>query len=345
MPANHASLGMFLKQMIFYFSPNKKQMKSLTLLLILFSSFQAFSQPIKSYEEKMPLSTPKIFAEGIISTGDYDSHPEFSITGDTLYFVKSGPDVSKWTICVSYYRNKKWSAPEVAPFSGQYMDADPFFTKDGKTLYFTSNRPAKIGVPKEDMDIWKLEKTIKGWSDPIWLNEPFNSDKSEYYPTLADNGTMYFGSRREGGKGGADIYKSELINGKYQSPVNLGDAINTAGSEYEPLISFDEKFMIFLAARPDDLVNADLFISYNHNGQWTPAEKLPLPFNTEVTEFSPKITRDRKYFFFGSARNINPSTTTKRETMADVQKRIHSAGNGLCDIYQIDFSTLKIKEY
>ena len=311
---------------------------------LLFLVHAASAQKIKSYEEKAPLTQPKLFGEGIISVGDYDSHPEFSITGDTLYFVKSGPDVSKWTICVSYYKNKKWSIPEVASFSGQYMDADPFFTKDGRTLYFTSNRPIRPGTSKEDMDIWKLEKTIKGWSEPIWLNEPFNSDKSEYYPTIADNGTLYFGSRREGGKGGADIYKSELANGKYQPPVNLGDAINTSGSEYEPLISSDEKFLIFLAARPDDLVNADLFISYNTNEQWTPAEKLPFPFNTEVTEFSPKITRDRKYFFFGSTRNINPSTTPKRETMADVQKRIHSAGNGLCDIYQIDFSALRIKE-
>ncbi len=318
-------------------------MKSSVLLFAILCSSLTFSQSLKSYEEKMPLLEPRIFAEGIISVGDYDSHPEFSISGDTLYFVKSAPDVSKWTICVSYYKNKKWTTPEVAPFSGQYWDADPFFSKDGKTLFFTSNRPVKEGVKKEDMDIWKLEKTSKGWSEPIWLDEPFNSDKSEYYPTLADNGNMYFGSRREGGKGGADIYVSKLINGKYHTPVNLGEAINTSGSEYEPMISRDEKFMIVLRASPDDLVNADLFISFNKNGTWTTAEKLPPPFNTDVTEFSPKITRDGKYFFFASSRNSSPTISVKRETIAEVQKRIHNAGNGLCDIYQVDLSALKIK--
>jgi hypothetical protein len=267
------------------------------------------------------------------------------LTGDTLYFVKSGPDLSKWTICVSYFKNKKWTMPEVASFSGQYMDADPFFTKDGKFLYFISNRPINEGGPvKEDMDIWRLEKTSSGWSKPIWLNEPFNSNKSEYYPTFTDNGTIYFGSRREGGKGGSDIYKCEFVNGKYQLPSNLGAAINTEGSEYEPFISPDEKFLIFLAARPDEMVYADLYISYNRNGQWTPAEKLPFPFNTDVTEFSPKVTRDKKYFFFASTRNRNPTTTEKKETMSDVQKRIHNTGNGLGDIYIVDFSVLKIKQ-
>jgi hypothetical protein len=320
-------------------------MKSFAIFYCLTSFNLCFSQSTKSYEEKVPLNEPRIFAEGIISVGDYDSHVEFSITGDTLYFVKSGPDLSKWTICVSYFRNKKWTDPEVAPFSGQYIDADPFFTKDGKTLYFISNRPIdRNGPPKEDMDIWKMEKTKKGWSEPAHLDEPVNSNKSEYYPTIADNNTMYFGSRREGGKGGADIYRSEFVNGKYQQPVNLGDAINTNGSEYEPFISPDERFLIFLAARPDDLVNADLFISYYHNGIWTQAEKLPPPFNTEVTEFSPKVTRDKKYFFFASTRNRNTSASTKKELMADVHKRIRSAGNGLGDIYQIDFSVLKIKE-
>ncbi len=52
----------------------------------------------------------------------------------------------------------------------------------------------------------------------------------------------------------------------YATPVNLGDAINTEGSEYEPYIAPDESYMIFMAARPDDLVNGDLYISYNRDG-------------------------------------------------------------------------------
>jgi Tol biopolymer transport system component len=319
-------------------------MKPICLFIVVLASISCYAQKRLSFHRDVPTTAPMIFAEGVISVGDYESHADFSVGGDTVMFVKSGPDVSKWTICYSINKNGKWSVPEVAPFSGQYMDADPFFTPDGKTLYFISNRPLKEGDPaKGDMDIWKIEKTKNGWGKPVRLSDVVNSDASEYYPTMTSNGTLYFGSRRAGGKGGSDIYRSVMTNGEYTTPVNLGDAINTEGSEYEPYIAPDESFVIFMAASPDDLVNADLFISYNRDGVWTKAEKLPEPLNSAVTEFSPKVTKDGRYFFFASARNVNPATTSKRETMADVQKRLHSAGNGLCDIYFVDVAAVKSK--
>jgi len=90
---------------------------------------------------------PRIFAEGVISTGDHESHPAFSPDGRMLMFVKMAPDFSKWTLFVSYDGKSGWSEPEIAPFSGQYWDADPFFTKDGKTLYFFSSSRNKHAAP------------------------------------------------------------------------------------------------------------------------------------------------------------------------------------------------------
>lgn len=309
-------------------------MRYILMIIVVVIRFQAYSQ-----------RQPEIFAKGVISTGDYESHPAFSPSGDTLYFVKSNPDVTKWTICVSYHTAEGWSAPEIAPFSGQYMDADPFFTADGKSLFFISNRPGKEGEPaRQDMDIWKMNRTKSGWSAPKRLEGPVNSDKSEYYPTIAANGTLYFGSRRDGGKGNSDIYRSRLIDGHYQEPENLGEAINTEGSEYEPFIAPDEKFLIFMAARPDHLDNADIYISYNNNGKWSPAEKFPAPINSTATEFSPRITQDGKTFFFASARHTDLSPYSKVETTAEMKDRLHSAGNGLCDIYFVDVSALNIKK-
>src|SRR5882757_5440572 len=89
--------------------------------------------------------SPHIFEEGIISTGDYETHPAFSPSGDTLYFLKGLPDANFFSICVSYRTNNKWSSPQIASFSGKYTDADPFVTRDGQTLYFVSNRPVYEG--------------------------------------------------------------------------------------------------------------------------------------------------------------------------------------------------------
>ena len=72
-----------------------------------------------------------IFAAGVILTDEYESHPQFTPDGKVLYFVKSTPNFGFWTMALSRLENGKWSAPEVAPFSGQYSDADPFITSDG----------------------------------------------------------------------------------------------------------------------------------------------------------------------------------------------------------------------
>src|SRR5262245_7642625 len=188
--------------------------KSLEMLILFFILSIAYADSPKSYDVSGPLNEPKIFAEGVISTGDYDSHPAFSPDGNTLYFVKMGPDLSKWTIFVSKFQTGKWSNPEIAAFSGHYWDADPFFDKDGNTLYFISSRPLKEGGPPKDFDIWKVEKT-SGFKNAVHLESPINSEASEYYPTLTDNGTMYFGSRRKDGKGKSDIWMSRFSNEKY----------------------------------------------------------------------------------------------------------------------------------
>src|ERR1041385_8901759 len=80
------------------------------------------------YSSKKPLLEPTLFAQGIISAGEFDSHPAFTPDGNTLYFVRSTPNFNFWTILVSHFAHGRWSTPEIAPFSGQYSDADPFIT-------------------------------------------------------------------------------------------------------------------------------------------------------------------------------------------------------------------------
>ena len=271
-------------------------------------------------------------------------HPAFSPSGDTVYFLKCLPNANFYAICVSYHKNGQWSAPKVAPFSGQYTDADPFVTKDGNTLYFVSNRPVdEVDSIKADWDIWKAERTVSGWGKRIHLDSPVNSGSSEYFRTLADNGNLYFGSARKDSKGRADIYVSKWINNQYSAVENLGDSINTADNEYEPFIAPDESYIIFMATIPNGIAIADFYISYNINGKWRKAKKLPAPINSTATEWGGKASRDSQYFFFGSSRNLITDTLPQREDMRAFEKRLHSAGNGLGDIYVIKFSEVKCR--
>ncbi|HVI43528.1 MAG TPA: hypothetical protein VM802_01610 [Chitinophaga sp.] len=286
--------------------------------------------------------SPALFAEGIISTGDYETHPAFSPSGDTVYFLKCSPDMNSCAICVSYHRGGNWSIPELMPFSGQYVDVDPFLTKDGNTLYFVSDRPVHEGdSARADWDIWKTERTAGGWGSPVHLDTIINSSENEFYPTVADNGNLYFGSGRKGGRGASDIYCSRQVNGRFTTPENLGDSINTADNEYEPFIAPDEGYLVFMATIPRGLINGDLYVSVRRSGSWTKARKLPTPFNSAATEWSPKVTRDGRYFFFGSTRNRIKGTLPQRESLRQLETRINKAGNGLGDIYYIDFAQLE----
>jgi Tol biopolymer transport system component len=295
----------------------------------------------RGYASTLPMRSPVIFGDGVISTGDFESHPAFTPDGLTLYFLKSTPAFSFWTIVVSRFVDGHWMAPEVAPFSGRYSDADPFITADGKRFYFISNRPVP-GKTNRDLDIWVMDKIENGWSEPRNLGKPVNSDAQEWFPTLASDGTLYFGSSRAGGRGATDIYRSRLINGSYQEPENLGSAINTEFDEYEPLIAPDQSFLIFMASgRPDcNSRSGDLFVSYRKDGSWTKATSLGNEINSPREEYSPMISPDGKYFFFASTRGRRPPD--KQMNYEDLIGWLHGTRNGLGDIYQMDFSALNI---
>lgn len=321
------------------------------LITLFFFSFidqmQTRAQTSLSYTSNKPVTEPSVFAPGVISTSDYEAAEEFTPDGRTLFYVKSTPDFNFWTIVFSSFETGKWTEPLVAPFSGQYSDADPFITADGKKFFFISNRPRvgeTNGEKPRGLDIWIMDKTTNGWGEPKNLGSPVNSDESEYFPVAAKSGTLYFGSKRAGGRGGCDLYRARFADGKYQVPENLGDAINTATDEFEALIAPDESFLIFMAGgRTDGLGGYDLYVSYNRNGKWTKAENLGAPVNTAADELSPKITRDGKYFFWTSARSDFGVAPEKPLASAEFFQKIRSPRNGLGDIYQVEMQTLKLK--
>lgn len=298
------------------------------------------------YSSRQPIAEPKVFAEGVLCTGDFESHPAFTPDGRTVYFLKDAPDFSFWTIVVSHFDKGRWGEPEVAPFSGRYSDADPFITPDGSKLYFISTRPADAapgGVPK-DLDIWVVERTAAGWGEPKNLGMPVNSKGAEWFPTVAANGTIYFGSDREGGKGRTDIYRARLVGGKYAEAENLGDAINTQSNEFEPLIAPDESFLIFMGGgRADGRGGFDLYLSHNRDGKWTKPVNLGDKINSGGNEYSPTISPDGKYFFWTSTRGFGAEPLKRRLTYKELSAKLRRAGNGLGDIYQIDIDALNIQ--
>lgn len=281
-----------------------------------------------------------MFAPGVISTADDESHPTFTPDGTTLFFLKNTPTFRHWTIVESHYAHGRWGTPEVAPFSGQYNDADVFLAKDG-SVFFISNRPVD-GKPRNDTDIWVVRKNGAGYAEPEHI-DAVSSPKYEWFPTVADNGTLYFGSGREGGLGGTDLWRSRLVDGKYQPPENLGAAINTAGNDTEAWIAPDESTMIFSTdGRKDTRGADDIYVSHRNGDSWSEPRNLGDAVNSTGSEYGAKPSPDGKYLFFCSNRALADKPLDRRLDYAELTAKLHAPGNGLNDIYQVDMSALDI---
>jgi hypothetical protein len=170
--------------------------------------------------QKLPGLSPEIFALGIVSTAQGEFNAAFSPDGKEFYFSVNEPG-GRETMKFMVWENDRWTHPQPASFVCPQNDCDPIFSHDGTRLYFISTRPKKDRGRSRDWDIWYVERTDEGWSEPINIGPPVNSDGDEYYVSLTNDGTIYFASNRAGGLGSFDIYRSPLMDGRHAKPENL----------------------------------------------------------------------------------------------------------------------------
>jgi hypothetical protein len=285
-----------------------------------------------------PGLTAEVFAPGIVSTEHGEFCSVFSPDGNEFYFALTG---APYPVIVAMRQiNGQWTEPEIAPFSGKYLDYDMAFTPDGKRLFFCSQRPlGGDGPPSNNTDIWYVEREDTGWSEPKHLQGAVNSDAQEYYPIFAQNGTLYFSSTRAGGHGGADIYRARFENGNYLEPENLGPPINTENFEGDLFIAADESYIIVTCyGRPDSLGSGDLYIGFRkEDGSWSPLENMGTSVNSRANEHCPILSPDGKYLFFSSGRSRYPEYSKEAITYSEKIAMMNSWCNGRNeDIYWVD---------
>ncbi len=241
----------------------------------------------------------QIFAPGVISTLEYESHPTFSPDGRLLLFVKSNPDFGEWKIYQSKRSRSGWAAPVPASFSGNGFDADPYFSPDGRTLYFISTRTT-VDKPKKDLDVWKVSRKGDDWGTPERLSAPINSPAAEWFPRPQRDGSVFFGSDREGGFGATDIYRAARRHRNW-SVENLGASVNSADDEYEFEVSPDGKSAIMMAARKGG-AGGDLYLLRRLSRGWSSPRRLNSDINGPGLEVGPLYCRDGKTLYFSSRR-------------------------------------------
>jgi len=255
--------------------------------------------------QKPPGMTPEIFAPGIISTGATEGASSFSNDGRFYLFARARS--KQEGIFIMEQINGVWSKPRLAPFSAGKHDWDFMLAPDGKTVFVASGRPTREGGPPlRDHQIWVSKRTDTGWSEPRLLPFPVNSGQHDSYPSVTKDGTLYFFSRRDGGLGHGDIYRSKLINGEYTQVENLGKSINTEYHEVDPFIAPDQSYLIFCSNKPGGCGKEDFYLTFlKDDGSWTVPVNMGGKVNSPHQEYIPYVTPDGKYFFFTSDKSGN----------------------------------------
>jgi hypothetical protein len=236
-------------------------------------------------------SAPTIWSKPPISSDRFESHPAFDpLTGD-LWFVRSSPEFRGWRLKISHCGNTGWDQPVDAPIAGDGVEADPWFSSDGRTLWFISTRSTD-GIKRKDLDIWRVTRGRDGkWGTPERLPEPLNSTGQEWFPRPAPDGWLSFGSDRPGGFGKTDIWRARQDKHGQWIVENAGPSLNTAENEYEPLPSPDGRWML--------LSGADAYYRSERTAKgWSPRVRLGPEINANGSEIGAVFSPSGKSWLF-----------------------------------------------
>jgi hypothetical protein len=131
--------------------------------------------------------------------------------------------------------------------TGEHSENYPTVARDG-TIYFMSRREDTIGKT----DVYRAARSGNGYSEAENLGTPVNSIESDQDPFIAPDGSYLIVclTGRPDSFGGYDLYATFADeDGSWSEPVNLGEGVNSAGSEFRPYVSADGKYLFY--TRPD----------------------------------------------------------------------------------------------
>lgn len=211
-------------------------------------------------------------------------------------------------------RFSEWSPPVNlgSSINSTFNDAGPALSKDGLSLYFSSNRPGGMGLN----DIWVSQRASREdpWGEPVNLGPTVNTSFNDDAPSFSRDGHfIYFNSDRPGGFGLRDVWIAERAHTHddfgWEAPVNAGSGVNgaatDAGASYlENDADGDEAgppLLFFGSTRPGPGMS-DIYVSTQaEDGSWGSAVLMP-ELSNSFDDQRPSVRFDGLELFLSSNR-------------------------------------------
>ncbi|MGZ3863326.1 MAG: hypothetical protein ACXVPN_07885 [Bacteroidia bacterium] len=191
----------------------------------------------------------------------------------------------------------------------EYPEYSPVITADEQVLYYTTRRPTTTGGERslEDgmyfEDIVVSYKDANGkWSKPSSISPYINSSLDEATVNLTPDGQTLIIYRDDVGNG--DLYYSSFDGKGWTIPLRFGSNINTDFWETHACMNREGNTLYFVSDRMGGLGGRDIYRCVKlPNGQWSLAQNVGAPINTEYDEDAPFLGADGVTFYFASKGN------------------------------------------
>lgn len=240
-----------------------------------------------------------------VNTAEDESMPSLTADGKYLYFTRhfgtgQYQDEDIYVAINSSAGFTKANSAGETVNTEEYIEGAQSIAPSGKYLFFTS-ADRRDGVGRAD--IYMSRKTGDMWERPNNIGSPVNSPGWDAQPCIsADGRTLFFASVRGTGKGGSDIWYSNLTdNGTWSELQNLGEGINTQYDEMRPFLHPDGNTLYFSSNGWPGMGNYDIFVvRKDATGKWGTPENLGYPINTPGDEVGIFVSTDGGTAYYAS---------------------------------------------
>ncbi len=232
--SKYADFGGYVKDNTLYFSSSRNMSRKNHKL-----NGEPFLDIYTATTDGSSMGKPEIL-EGDVNTRFHESTIAISPDGMKMYFDrndyfegdydKSEEGINQINLYTAEKVAGRWENITSAPFNDDnFSTGHPALSPDGKTLYFTSDKPGGKG----QSDLYMVAINDNGtFGEPQRLDDTINTTGSEVFPFVDANGTLYFSSNGHLGLGGLDVFSASAKANSFQSPSNMGPGVNSTSDDF-----------------------------------------------------------------------------------------------------------------